>query len=141
QGNAVSFRLGLPTNWNGKYYFVGVGGTGGAFGNLDAGLRRGYASATTDTGHTADDPTWETDLAKTIDYGYRGTHVTAVSAKAVTQSFFGKAPAHSYFQGCSNGGRQAQMEVQRFPEDFDGIIAGDPATGMPLQLGRALVFQ
>jgi feruloyl esterase len=137
----VDFRLGLPERWNGKYYFVGVGGLGGAIGSLDAGLARGYASASTDTGHKADDPAWETNMAAKIDYGHRGTHVTAVAGKALTASFFGRRPEHAYFNGCSNGGRQAMMEVQRYPEDFDGIIAGDPATGTPMQVGRALVFQ
>jgi feruloyl esterase len=140
-GNQVNFRLGLPERWNGKYYFVGVGGTGGTIGRLDVGLRKGYATASTDTGHVNDDAAWTKDAAKRIDYGYRGTHVTAVAAKDMTASFYGKAPQHAYFQGCSNGGRQAFMEVQRFPADFDGIIAGDPATGVPMQAGRALVFQ
>jgi feruloyl esterase len=140
-GNEVNFRLGLPESWNGKYYFVGVGGLGGTIGRLDAGLARGYASASTDTGHVAADTTWGSNRAKEIDYGHRGTHVTAVSAKALTQAFYGRAPAHAYFNGCSNGGRQALMEVQRYPDDFDGIIGGDPATGTPMQVGRALVFQ
>lgn len=140
-GNEVNFRLGLPEQWNGKYYFVGVGGLGGTIGRLDAGLERGYASASTDTGHNADDPTWGTNRAKEIDYGHRGTHVTAVSGKELAAAFYGKAPEHAYFNGCSNGGRQALMEVQRYPTDFDGIIAGDPATGTPMQAGRALVFQ
>jgi feruloyl esterase len=140
-GNEVNFRLGLPAAWNGKYYFVGVGGLGGSIGNLNAGLTRGYASASTDTGHQSSDTSWLTNRAKEIDYGHRGTHVTAVAAKELTSSFFGKPPAHSYFNGCSNGGRQALMEVQRYPTDFDGIIAGDPATGTPMQVGRALVFQ
>ena len=140
-GNEVNFRLGLPERWNGKYYFVGVGGLGGTIGRLDKGLERGYASASTDTGHKSDDPDWGKNRAKEIDYGHRGTHVTAVAGKELTASFYGKAPAHAYFDGCSNGGRQALMEVQRYPTDFDGIIAGDPATGTPMQAGRALVFQ
>ncbi len=140
-GNEVNFRLGLPERWNGKYYFVGVGGLGGTIGRLDAGLERGYASASTDTGHDADDPDWAKNRAKEIDYGHRGTHVTAVAGKALTASFYGRAPEHAYFNGCSNGGRQALMEVQRYPTDFDGIIAGDPATGTPMQATRALVFQ
>jgi len=140
-GNEVNFRLGLPASWNGKYYFVGVGGLGGSIGNLNAGLTRGYASASTDTGHESSDPNWGASRAKEIDYGHRGTHVTAIAGKELTKAFFGKTPDHSYFQGCSNGGRQALMEVQRYPADFDGIIAGDPATGTPMQVGRALVFQ
>ena len=140
-GNEVNFRLGLPEQWNGKFYFVGVGGLGGTIGRLDAGLARGYASASTDTGHVAEDTTWGSNRAKEIDYGHRGTHVTAVSSKELTGAFYGRAPEHSYFNGCSNGGRQALMEVQRYPNDFDGIIGGDPATGTPMQVGRALVFQ
>ena len=140
-GNTVNFRLGLPADWNGKFYFEGVGGLGGAIGALTKGLARGYASASTDTGHLASDPAWGSNRAKEIDYGHRGTHVTAVAAKALTASFYGRLPAHAYFNGCSNGGRQAMMEVQRYPTDFDGVIAGDPATGTPMQVGRAVFFQ
>ena len=140
-GNEVNFRLGLPERWNGKFYFFGVGGLGGTIGSLDTGLARGYASASTDTGHGATIRLGARNRAKEIDYGHRGTHVTAVAGKAMTASFYGRAPQHAYFEGCSNGGRQALMEVQRYPDDFDGIIAGDPATGTPMQAGRALVFQ
>jgi feruloyl esterase len=140
-GNEVNLRIGLPQRWNGKFYFSGVGGLGGQMGVLTAGLARGYASASTDTGHLASDPTWGANRAKEIDYGHRGTHVTAVAGKALTAAFYGRSPQHAYFNGCSNGGRQALMEVQRYPADFDGIIAGDPATGTPMQAGRALVFQ
>ena len=140
-GNTVNFRLGLPDGWNGKYYFVGVGGLGGVIGPLTAGLSRGYASASTDTGHVASDPDWGKNAAKEIDYGHRGTHVSAVAGKSLTAAFYGAPVQHAYFDGCSNGGRQALMEVQRYPNDFDGIIAGDPATGTPMQAGRALVYQ
>jgi len=67
--------------------------------------------------------------------------VTAVAAKALTAGYYGRPAAHAYFNGCSNGGRQALMEVQRYPGDFDGVIAGDPATGTPMQAGRAVVSQ
>lgn len=140
-GNTVNFRLALPARWNGKYYFQGVGGLGGTIGPLTMGLARGYASASTDTGHQASDPTWGANRAKEIDYGHRGTHVSAVAAKALTTAFYRQPPAHAYFNGCSNGGRQALMEVQRYPTDFDGVIAGDPATGTPMQVGRAVFFQ
>jgi feruloyl esterase len=140
-GNTVRFRVGLPVAWNGKFYFQGIGGLGGTIGGLTTGLARGYASASTDTGHDAADPNWGRDRAKEIDYGHRGTHVTAVAAKAVTAAYYGKPAAHAYFNGCSNGGRQALMEVQRYPGDFDGVIAGDPATGTPMQAGRAVVTQ
>ena len=140
-GNAVNLRVALPDGWNGKVLFEGVGGLGGTLPGLGDGLGRGYASATTDTGHVSSDPTWGSSRAKELDYGHRGTHVTAVAAKAVTASFYGRPPAHAYFNGCSNGGRQAMMEVQRYPGDFDGVIAGDPATGTPMQVGRAVFFQ
>ncbi len=140
-GNTVRFRLGRPASWNGKFYFQGVGGLGGTIGSLGTGLARGYASASTDTGHDAADPAWGANRAKEIDYGHRGTHVTAVAAKALTAGYYGKPAAHAYFNGCSNGGRQALMEVQRDPGDFDGVIAGDPATGTPMQAGRAVVTQ
>ena len=140
-GNEVNFRVGLPENWNGKFLFIGVGGLGGQFGNLRQGLERGYATATTDTGHLASDPNWGANRAKEVDYGHRGTHVTTVAGKELTEAFFGTSLRKAYFNGCSNGGRQALMEVQRYPSDFDGIIAGDPATGTPMQMGRGVVFQ
>jgi feruloyl esterase len=131
--NTVNFRLGLPTLWNGKFYFQGVGGFGGTIGALDAGLVRGYASASTDTGHQAvsTDASWAfNNPAKKVDYGYRGTHVTTVAAQRLTRAFYGHAVQHAYFSGCSNGGRQALMEVQRYPDDYDGVIAGDPSLGL-----------
>ena len=140
-GNQVNFRVGLPEAWNGKFYFSGVGGLGGRIGSLNKGLARGYASASTDTGHSADDPAWGSNRAKEIDYGHRGTHVTAVASKAIAAAFYAKPVQHAYFEGCSNGGRQAFMEVQRYPDDFDGVIAGHPATGTPMQAGRAVVYQ
>ena len=140
-GNTVNFQLGLPESWNGKFLFLGVGGLGGSLAKLDPGLARGYATATTDTGHRASEPDWASNRAKEIDYGYRGTHVSTVATKALTASFYGTAPKYAYFEGCSNGGRQALMEVQRYPDDFDGVIGGHPATGTPMQVGRAVVYQ
>lgn len=140
-GNEVNFRLGLPDGWNGKFLFQGVGGLGGTIANLDGSLARGYAAASTDTGHVSSDPTWGSNRAKEIDYGYRGTHVTAVAGKAIAAAFYARPVRHAYFNGCSNGGRQAMMEVQRYPGDFDGVIGGHPATGTPMQVGRAIVYQ
>src|SRR4029077_11391047 len=140
----VSFRLGLPAAWNGKFLFEGVGGFGGSIGQLTTGLEKGYASASTDTGHqgATTDASWAlNNPAKRIDFAYRGTHVTAVAAKALSQAYYGSAPRRAYFNGCSNGGRQALMEAQRYPEDFDGIIAGDPSFGKLGQLRRTLVYQ
>jgi feruloyl esterase len=143
-GNTVNFRLGLPTAWNNKFYFEGVGGFAGAIGSLTSGLERGYASASTDTGHQGGgtDASWAlNNPAKKLDYAHRGTHVTAVAAKALSQAYYGDAPRHAYFNGCSNGGRQGLMEAQRYPEDFDGIIAGDPALGTMGQIRRTLTYQ
>jgi feruloyl esterase len=140
-GNSINFRLGLPVRWNGKFYFQGVGGLAGTIGSLNTGLARGYAAASTDTGHEAADPNWGQNRAKEIDYGHRGTHVATVATKALASSAYGQPLQQAYFNGCSNGGRQALMEVQRYPEDFTGIIAGDPAMGTPMQVGRALVYQ
>ena len=141
EGNTVNFRLGLPDAWNGKFVFLGVGGLGGTLPNVEPGVARGYATASTDTGHLSSDPTWASNRAKEIDYGHRGTHVTTVAGKALTAAFYGKPPQYAYFNGCSNGGRQALMAVQRYPDDFDGVIGGDPATGTPMQVGRAVVYQ
>jgi feruloyl esterase len=140
-GNTVNFRVALPDGWNGKFLFLGVGGLAGTIANLEPGLLRGYATASTDTGHLASETNWASNRAKEIDYGHRGTHVATVAAKAVTAGFFGAPPRYAYFNGCSNGGRQALMEVQRYPEDFDGVIGGHPATGTPMQVGRAVVYQ
>jgi len=143
-GNTVDFQLGLPEKWNGKFIFEGVGGFAGAMGRLNQGLERGYATATTDTGHKGGgtDGRWAlNDRPKELDYGHRGTHVTAVAAKSVTSAFFGSKPKYAYFNGCSNGGRQALMEAQRYPEDFDGIIAGDPSFGALGYVRRAVMYQ
>jgi feruloyl esterase len=143
-GNTVDFQLALPVEWNGKFLFQGVGGFAGSMGRLDAGIVRGYASATTDTGHQggATDGSWAlNNRPKEIDYGYRGTHVTTDAAKKITAAFYGAALKRAYFSGCSNGGRQALMEAQRFPEDYDGIIAGDPSFGALGYLRRGLTYQ
>jgi feruloyl esterase len=143
-GNTVNFRLGLPAAWNGKFFFEGVGGFGGTIGSLNVGLEKGYASASTDTGHQGSviDASWAlNNPAKRIDYAYRGTHVAAVAGKALSHAYYGMAPRHAYFDGCSNGGRQALIEAQRYPEDFDGIIAGDPSFGALGQVRRTLVYQ
>jgi feruloyl esterase len=120
----------LPAaNWNGKFEQVGNGGWVGTIDTnaLAAGLRRGYAVAATDLGHQGGGGPWMASQEKLIDFGYRATHETAVKGKAIVAAFYGNAPRVSYFQGCSAGGRQALKEAQRFPADFDGIVAGSPA--------------
>lgn len=140
-GNTVNFRLALPPTWNNRFLFLGVGGLGGSIANVEPGAGRGYATASTDTGHVSSDPAWAANRAKEIDYGYRGTHVATVATKALTAAYYGTPARYAYFSGCSNGGRQALMEVQRYPDDFDGVIGGHPATGTPMQVGRAIVYQ
>lgn len=144
-GNSVRFQVGWPSRWNGKFLFQGVGGFAGSLGSLREGLQRGYATATTDTGHQGESGTdgrWAlNDRPKELDYGHRGTHAATVATKELTRAFFGDAPRYAYFNGCSNGGRQALMEAQRYPEDFNGIVAGDPSLGALGYVRRALTYQ
>jgi hypothetical protein len=129
----IRFEVWMPaTGWNGKFQGLGNGGFAGAIGydGLGMAVTAGYAAAATDTGHHAGptDATWALDHPdKIADFGYRAIHETAVQAKAILHAFYGQSPSHSYFSSCSNGGRQALMEAQRYPEDYDGIIAGAPA--------------
>jgi feruloyl esterase len=129
----IRFEVWLPaTGWNGKFQGVGNGGFAGSinFGGLGDAVRHSYASASTDTGHEAGgtDATWALHHPEKIaDFGYRAIHETAVAAKFVIEHFYGAAPRWSYFNSCSNGGRQALMEAQRYPADYNGIVAGAPA--------------
>jgi hypothetical protein len=130
----IGFEVWLPLDgWNGKYQQKGNAGFAGAVnraGLVDP-LRRGFAVASTDNGHDATKTPQGTFAVghpeKVIDFGYRAVHDTSEQAKAITAAFYGKPPNRSYFVGCSDGGREALMEAQRFPEDFDGILASAPA--------------
>jgi feruloyl esterase len=118
-----------PAVWNGKYEAVGNGGWGGSinYGDMAAALRRGYATSSIDTGHTGGRASFAVGHPEKLkDFGYRSVHEMTVAAKEAITAFYGKQPALSYFAGCSSGGRQALMEAQRFPDDYDGIIAGAP---------------
>ncbi|HLK06316.1 MAG TPA: TonB family protein [Candidatus Angelobacter sp.] len=129
----IKMEVWLPlTGWNGKYRGEGNGGFAGSifYPGLATAVSQGYASASTDTGHSGSpvDAHWALGHPdKIVDFGWRAIHEMTVKAKSVIQAFYGDAPRKSYFTGCSNGGRQALMEAQRFPEDYDGIIAGAPA--------------
>jgi hypothetical protein len=131
---SVGFELRLPlANWNGKFFEVGCGGFCGRPNEQSyCPLHRGYACILTDLGHHGvEGGQWAyNNLQAQIDFGFRGAHVTALAGKAITEHYYGKAPAKSYFQGCSSGGQQALSEAQRFPWDFDGILAGAPAPTM-----------
>jgi feruloyl esterase len=136
----IGFEVWLPAkDWNGRYYQLGSGGFSGSIHHpsLAAELRRGNAVAVTDTGHRADafDATWARNHPeKIIDYGYRAVRETSHAAKALVRAYYRKPARYSYFAGCSNGGRQALMAAQRFPEDWDGILAGAPAYDWTRQL-------
>src|SRR6478672_6470555 len=128
----IHFELWLPASgWNGKYVQLGSGGWAGAINAaaLAEPLRRGYAAAATDDGHQGGaGADWAIGHPeKLIDFGYRAVHETAMQSKAIIRAFYGRDPERSYFDGCSDGGREALMEAQRFPEDFNGILAGAPA--------------
>ena len=134
----IRFEVNLPLAWNGRLYMYGNGGLAGTPADDPArryaagqALAHGFATAYTDTGHDKRVQPGGTfahnNFHKLVDYGFRAVHLTAVSAKTLATHLYGKAPAYSYFNGCSTGGRQALMSAQRFPQDFDGIIAGAPA--------------
>jgi hypothetical protein len=133
----IEFRVNLPDRWNRRFYMTGNGGHAGE--NLDArylvaqhqnALRHGFVTAATNTGHSAarePDATFAyNNEQKLIDYAFRAVHMTAQTAKRMAQSYYDVPVAFSYWDGCSTGGRQGLLEAQRFPADFDGILAGAP---------------
>lgn len=130
----INFALRLPTtSWNGNLYHEGGGGFVGYIPQGLRGLARGYAAVGTDTGHTGGPPvpvfegSWALNNPQAqIDFGYRAVHLVTVSSKQVIAVAYGQGPRYSYFEGWSNGGRQGMMEAQRYPDDYDGIIAGSP---------------
>jgi len=132
----IEFEVWLPAaGWNTKYVGVGNGGLAGSinYAGLAEAVRFGYASSSTDTGHKAGttDGKWSVGHPeKMTHYGYRAIHETALQTKAIIRARYGSDPAQSYFTSCSNGGRQALMEAQRYPDDYDGIIAGAPAANL-----------
>ena len=133
----IKVEVWLPASgWNGKYQAVGNGGWAGSitYGAMARALRDGYATSSTDTGHTGGNATFALGHPeKLIDYAYRAVHEMAMKSKAIATAFYGTDTKRSYFNGCSTGGRQALVEAQRFPNDFDGIIAGaaaNPKSGL-----------
>ena len=154
---SAGFDLRLPSNWNGKVLFWGVGGLAGstyadfsANGvDLQEALPKGYATAITDEGHQGGGtdasfallakgrPNWPARA----DYEFRATHQVTVAAKQFAAAFYGKPVRRAYFDGCSNGGRQAMVEATRYPEDFDGIIAGAPFLDLQVITGAAAKYK
>lgn len=128
----IKFEVWIPASeaWNGKFQGVGNGGYQGSisYPAMAAAMRRGYATASTDTGHTGDDVIFgQGHPEKVIDFGHRAIHVMTTSAKLVIRNATGRFAERSYFVGCSSGGHQALSEAQRYPGDYDGIVAGAPA--------------
>jgi feruloyl esterase len=127
----IKAEVWLPSSgWNGKLQVVGNGGFAGtiSYPAMANALAAGYASASTDTGHTGPASNTFSNDDVLVDFAYRAIHETTVAAKRVVDAFYGAAPRFAYFNGCSTGGRQALTAVQRFPEDFNGIVAGAPAS-------------
>ena len=138
----TGFAFRLPLQWNGKLLMQGCGGFCGSVSidRANDALRQGYATASTDMGHasTALDGKWALDNSDAVlDFGYRATHAATVAAKALVRAFYKQAARLNYFRGCSTGGRQAMVEAERFPDDYDGIIAGAPV----LYYGRGAGLQ
>ncbi len=130
----IKFELWMPAaaDWNGEFLQLGNGGLAGSINTafMTLPLSHGFAIAATDDGHTGGgtDGSWAAGHPeKVIDFGYRAVHETSVHSREIIAAFYGKAQKYAYFSGCSEGGREAMMEAQRFPEDFNGIIAGSAA--------------
>lgn len=142
----IRFELWLPENWNGKFMQTGNGGAAGAivYDSLVDPLLRGYAVANTDTGHqgAVGDFAWAVGQPqKLFDYQFRAVHELTLVGKAITAARYGRQPNRSYWLGCSTGGRQGLKEAQRYPEDYDGIVAGAPASNWSPLMALSVVIQ
>ena len=143
----IRFDLWLPIEgWNGRFMQTGNGAAAGAivYGSLADPLARGYAVANTDTGHQGmgGDFSWATGHTERLaDYAYRAVHELTVAGKAITAAYYGKPPVESYWNGCSTGGRQGLKEAQRYPEDYDAIIAGSAASNWSPLMALSILMQ
>lgn len=129
--SSINFEVWLPSAdvWNGNFQGVGNRDLLGAieYGAMAAALRKGYAAASTDTGHGGDGFAFAAGHPeKVIDWSHRAVHLMTVASKSIVRARQGRLPEHSYFTGCSTGGAQGLMEAQRYPDDYDGIVAGNP---------------
>ena len=141
-----TFEVALPvSSWTQRFAELGCGGL---CGNLSDPTQQssfsfsytcplvqqgGFVTAATDMGHSGNDSAWTTDPQKSADFAYRGQHFTTLAAKKLIQAYYGQAQKYSYFVGCSDGGREALMAAQRYPTDYNGIIAGAPAAHFQIQ--------
>ena len=126
----IEMEAWLPDTWNGKFQFVGGGGWAGiiSFQAMVSAVREGYATVSTDTGHKGGNALFAINHPeKVVDFAYRAVHETTVQTKALIAKFYDRPARLSYWNGCSTGGRQGLMAAQKFPDDFDAIIAGAPA--------------
>jgi len=143
---SIKFEVWLPgpTDWNGKLQGVGNGGVAGgiAEASLAAGVGRGYATVSSNLGHDGNPIDFRFAVGHpelVSDWGHRATHAMTVAARQIVSAYYGRRPTHAYFTGCSGGGRQGLMEAQRYPADYDGIVAGDPTANFTrLTLGGRL---
>jgi hypothetical protein len=133
----IAFEVALPDHWNGRFYMIGNGGLAGEsledrmrVAQRETALKNGFAFAQTNTGHDArKEPSGSFVLnnpEKAIDYAYRAVNLTVATAKGIIERFYGHTIARSYWNSCSNGGRQGLIEAQRYPQDFDGVLANSP---------------
>jgi feruloyl esterase len=131
----VGVELWLPPreSWNGRFLGVGVGGDAGVFNFTDMAraAEAGFATASTDSGHKSSEQQWMMRRDAVLDYTHRSQHLMNVAARSIIGRYYGRAPDYAYFAGCSGGGRQALKEMQRFPDDYDGVIAGAAGPRMP----------
>jgi feruloyl esterase len=138
----IKIEVWMPTaGWNGKFQAVGNGAFTGniSYAAMRTALARGYAASSTDTGHTGGGASWALGHPeKVIDFGWRAVHEMAVTSKKIIASYYEAGPRFSYWNGCSAGGRQAMKEAQRFPSDFDGIIAGAPGLDWTSRAAQAV---
>ena len=137
----------IPTDgsWNGKYQQIGNGGFAGtiSLATIANAVSRGYATAGTDDGTSGPPsgaPSFIGNPEVLIDYGYRAIKVTTDDSKAIIEALIGRAPRYSYFVGCSDGGREALQEAQRYPDDFDGIIVGSPVNDQVGEFGSSYLY-
>ena len=138
----IKIEVWLPSaGWNGKFQAVGNGAFSGsiAYPAMAAALARGYAVSSTDTGHTGNTASWAVGHPeKVVDFGWRAVHEMTTASKRIVTSHYGQAPRFSYWTGCSAGGRQGMKAAQRFPDDFDGIVAGSPGLDWTSRAARAV---
>ena len=138
----IKIEVWLPAaGWNGKFQAVGNGAFSGsiAYPAMAVALARGYATSSTDTGHTGNTASWAVGHPeKVVDFGWRAVHEMTTASKRIVTSHYGQAPRFSYWTGCSAGGRQGMKAAQRFPDDFDGIVAGSPGLDWTSRAARAV---